>query len=145
VRAGEVLFSEAVTHAPVNVGGTDAHGILVELKTPGTRTASLGASAGESADLLTAVTFIRGVAGKEHELQRELLALSAPTRAEPGNLRYDLYRSAVKPNDFMRLEVWRDAAALEAHKATPHLQASFAKRMQQGWSTEITLWNRVPD
>ena len=153
VSAGEVLFSEAVTHAPVNVGETDAHGILVELKTPATRTASLGssldaslsASAGESADLLTAVTFIRGVAGKENELQRELLALTAPTRAEPGNLRYDLYQSAVGRNDFMRLEVWRDAAALEAHKATPHLQASFAKRMQQGWSTEITLWNRVPD
>jgi len=145
VKAGEVLFSEAVLHSPVNIGDTDAHGIIVELKAAGTRSASLGAAAPEAADLLTAVTFIRGVAGKEEELRRELLALTAPTRAEPGNLRYDLYQSAVKPNDFMRLEVWRDAAALDAHKATPHLQASFEKRKQQGWSTEITLWRRVAD
>jgi quercetin dioxygenase-like cupin family protein len=31
-RDGDVLFSEAVTHASENVGDTDAHGILVELK-----------------------------------------------------------------------------------------------------------------
>jgi quinol monooxygenase YgiN len=127
------------------VGETDAHGILVELKGPAARNASLGASAADPADLLTAITFIRGVEGKEAELQRELLALTAPTRAEPGNLRYDLYRSTVKPNDFMRLELWRDAAALDEHKATPHLQASFEKRKQQGWSTDITLWQRVAD
>ena len=132
VKAGEVLFSEAVMHSPVNIGDTDAHGILIELKEPG-------------ANLLTAVTFIRGREGKEAELQRELLALTGPTRAEPGNLRYDLYQSALQPNEFMRLEVWRDESALEAHKATPHLRASFEKRKQQGWATDITLWRRVPD
>ncbi len=145
VKAGEVLFSEAVTHSPVNVGETDAHGILVELKAPAVRSASLGGSAAEADALLTAVTFIRGVPGKEAELQRELLALTAPTRAEPGNLRYDLYQSAVRPNEFMRLEVWRNAGALEEHKATPHLQASFETRRRQGWTTDITLWKRVAD
>ena len=145
VKAGEVLFSEAVMHSPVNIGNTDAHGILIELKEPATRSTSLGASGADAANLLTAVTFIRGLEGKEAELQRELLALTGPTRAEPGNLRYDLYRSALKPNEFMRLEVWRDESALEAHKATPHLRASFEKRKQQGWATDITLWRRVPD
>jgi quinol monooxygenase YgiN/quercetin dioxygenase-like cupin family protein len=145
VKAGEVLYSEAVTHSPVNIGDTDAHGILMELKGPDTRSASLGATTPDAADLLTAVTFIKGVEGKGAELERELLALTAPTRAEPGNLWYDLYQSTVSPNDFMRLEVWRDAAALDAHKATPHLRASFEKRKQQGWSTEITLWTRVRD
>ena len=33
-HAGEVAFSEPVTHASENIGGSDAHGILVELKTP---------------------------------------------------------------------------------------------------------------
>ncbi len=136
-KTGDVLFSEEVTHASENIGDTDAHGILVELKQP--------APAQASQDLLTAVTFIRGVPGREAELQRELLALTAPTRAEPGALRYDLYQSSVKPNEFMRFEEWRDAAALEAHKQTPHLRASFEKRRQQGWSTEITLWQRVAD
>jgi quinol monooxygenase YgiN/quercetin dioxygenase-like cupin family protein len=135
-KTGDVLWSEAVTHASENVGDTDAHGILVELKQPPARAAG---------DPLTAVTFIRGLPGREEELQRELLALTAPTRAEPGALRYDLYQSTSQPSQFMRFEEWRDLAALEAHKQTPHLKASFAKREQQGWSTEITLWQRVAD
>ena len=33
-QTGDVLFSEEVTHASENIGDTDAHGILVELKDP---------------------------------------------------------------------------------------------------------------
>jgi quinol monooxygenase YgiN/quercetin dioxygenase-like cupin family protein len=144
VKAGDILFSEAVTHATENIGGTDAHGILVELKTsPGMGRAS-GTSAGMvDDDLLTAVTFITGLEGREEELQRELLALEAPTRAEPGNITYDLYQSTEAKNRFMRFEVWRNAQALEDHKATPHLRASFQKRQEQGWTTQITTWKRV--
>jgi quinol monooxygenase YgiN/quercetin dioxygenase-like cupin family protein len=141
-KAGDVLFGEAVTHSPENIGDTDAHGILVELKT--SPPAATGQRMPEE-EWLTAVTFIRGVIGKEEELKRELLALSAPTRTEPGNITYDLYQSPDKKNEFMRLEVWRNPEALEIHKATPHIQASFKRRQEQGWTTEITLWKRVPD
>jgi quinol monooxygenase YgiN len=143
-KAGDVLFSEAVTHATENIGGTNAHGILVELKTAD---AERAARRGESPplDALTAVTFIRGPEGKEAEVKRELLSLTAPTRAEPGALRYDLYQSVARPSDFMRFEVWRNPQALELHKASPHLKASFERRKDQGWLTEITLWMRVPD
>ncbi len=92
---------------------------------------------------LTAVTFIHGLPGKEEELERHLLSLEAPTRAEDGFIAYDLYQSTGEPNQFMRFEVWRDAAALEAHKMTPHLRASFERRQKEGWTTEITLWRRV--
>ncbi len=135
VKAGEVLYSDAVTHSPTNIGDTDAHGILIELKTP---TAS-------AEDLLTAVTFIQGRPGKGPEVKRELLSLSAPTRAEHGNHRYDLYQSVDRPDRFMRLEVWKDDAALERHKVTPHLKASFERRKNEGWETEITRWRRVPE
>lgn len=135
-KAGDVLFSDAVTHASENIGDTDAHGILVELKTP---------TPAASADLLTAVTFIEGKVGREDELKKDLLALSGPTRAEPGCLAYDLYQSPERHNRFMRYELWRDAAALEAHKATPHIRASFAKRDREGYRTEITTWRRVPE
>jgi len=93
--------------------------------------------------LFTAVTFIRRLEGREEELKRELLALTAPPRAEPGNLTYDLYQSPMKKNEFMRFEVWRNPEALEEHKQTPHLRASFERRQKQGWTTEITLWKRV--
>ena len=151
--AGEVLFSEAVTHSPENIGDTDAHGILVELKTapmsevPEARESAAAASAAAAQPMpdewLTAVTFIRGLPGKEEELKRELLALEAPTRAEPGAITYDLYQSLDKQNQFLRFEMWRDQAALEAHKMTPHLKASFERRKDQGWTTEITLWKRI--
>jgi quinol monooxygenase YgiN/quercetin dioxygenase-like cupin family protein len=137
-KAGDVLFSDAVTHSPTNIGDTDAHGILVELK-------HKVAPNMDAADLLTAVTFINGLAGKEEELKSELLKTTAPTRGEAGNLRYDLYQSTVEPNKFMRIEVWKSPADLELHKQTPWLKASFETRRLQGWSTQITTWRRVRD
>jgi quinol monooxygenase YgiN/quercetin dioxygenase-like cupin family protein len=140
-KAGDVLFSEAVTHATENIGGTDAHGILVELKTSGLESA--GKVADTADEWLTAVTFIRGAAGKEEAIKRELLSLTAPTRAEAGSIQYDLYQSTSRPNEFMRFEVWRNPEALDLHKASPYLKASFERRKDQGWMTEITLWKRV--
>jgi quinol monooxygenase YgiN/quercetin dioxygenase-like cupin family protein len=136
-KAGDVLFSEAVTHSPTNIGSTDAHGILIELKTPD--------AAHAIAQTLTAVTFIRGRPGAEDQVKRELLSLTPETRAEPGNLGYDLYQSVDRPGEFMRLEVWRDGEALERHKASPYLKASFERRKDQGWRTHITRWMRVPE
>ncbi len=145
-KAGEVLFGEAVTHSPFNIGDTDARGILVEMKTPAAKGGNGKADAAPSKDkedLLTAVTFIHGLEGKEEELKSHLLSLTAPTLAEPGCITYDLYQSPVKKNEFMRFEVWRSPEDLETHKMTPHLKASFEKRQKEGWKTEITLWKRV--
>jgi quinol monooxygenase YgiN/quercetin dioxygenase-like cupin family protein len=126
-KAGEVLYSDAVMHSPENIGDTDAHGILVELR-------------GAGATPVTAFTFVHGLAGQGETLKQHLLSLTAPTRAEDGAIRYDLYQSVENPDEFLRYEVWRDRAALEAHKQTPPLRASFARRQREGWTTEITLW-----
>ena len=56
-----------------------------------------------------------------------LQGLVAPTRREPGCLRYELLRNAEDPADFTFVEEWRDAAAREAHFATPHMQAALAR------------------
>ena len=143
-KAGDVLFSEAVMHSPTNIGDTDAHGILVELKGQTARPAGAVEAAGLG-NVLTAVTFIEGRSGAGDDVKRELLSLTAPTRAELGAIAYDLYQSVDRPGRFMRIEVWRDAAALETHKLTPHLKASFERRKNAGWMTEITRWERVPE
>jgi quinol monooxygenase YgiN/quercetin dioxygenase-like cupin family protein len=145
-KAGEVLYSDAVMHSPTNIGDTDAHGILVELKTE-TAGQAVQEERAESqlTEVLTAVTFIRGKPGADQQVKSELLSLTGPTRGEPGNLGYDLYQSADHPGEFMRLEVWRNAEALELHKASPYLKASFERRKDQGWQTEITRWIRVPE
>jgi quinol monooxygenase YgiN/quercetin dioxygenase-like cupin family protein len=141
-KAGDVFYGDAISHSPENIGDTDAHGILVELKKPHAAESARAASAG---DFLTAVTFVKGAEGKDEELKSELLALSAPTRAEPGNITYDLYQSPEKKNEFMRFEVWRSPQALEDHKQTPHLKASFERRQKEGWTTQITVWKRVAE
>lgn len=137
-KAGDVFYGDALTHASENIGDTDAHGLLIEMK-------QAAASKSSEADLLTAITFIRGPEGTEHDLLTELLSTTAPTRAEPGNVRYDLYQSPTNKNYFMRFEIWRNPQALEEHKMTPHLRASFERRKNKGWMTEITTWKRVSD
>ena len=61
------------------------------------------------------------------ELQKLLSGLLEPTRRESGCLRYVLLQNAADPTDFTFVEEWADAAALDAHSATPHLQAVLAQ------------------
>ncbi len=103
------------------------------------------AEAALPAGALTAVTLIHGIPGREEDLKQHLLSLAAPTRAEQGCITYDLYQSPDEPHEFMRFEIWASPAALEAHKQTPHLRASFAKRQAEGWTTQILTWQRVPE
>ena len=137
-KAGEVFYGDALVHASENIGDTDAHGLLIEMKSAAKAMAS-------EADLLTAITFIRGPEGSEQDLLTELLSTTTPTRAEPGNRRYDLYQSPTNKSYFMRFEIWRNEQALEDHKMTQHLKASFERRKNKGWMTEITTWKRVAD
>lgn len=138
-KAGELFYGDALIHASENIGETDAHGLLLEMKSTAVK------SMASEVDLLTAITFIRGPEGSEQDLLTELLSTTAPTRAESGNLRYDLYQSLIDKNLFMRFEVWRNSQALEEHKLLPHLKASFERRKNKGWMTEITTWKRIAD
>lgn len=136
---GDVGYSEPVIHASENIGEKDAHGILVELKE------SMPSRSVVPAGALTAVTLIHGIPGRAADLKAHLLSLAAPTRAEPGCITYDLYQSPSAPHEFMRFEVWASAAALEAHKQSPHLRASFEKRQREGWTTQILTWDSVSE
>ncbi len=159
-KAGDVAYSEATSHASENIGAADAHGVLVELKSPPSMppspmtaaapappipAAAVTAPAPPPPGQITAVTLIHGLPGKEADLKEHLLSLAAPTRAEAGCRQYDLFQSPTKAHEFMRLEVWESEQHLEAHKKTPHLRASFEKRQREGWTTEIMVFERVPE
>ncbi len=47
----------------------------------------------------------------------------AAVRDEPGCLRFDVSSVAADPNRFFHYELYTDAAAFEAHKASPHFAA----------------------
>ena len=54
---------------------------------------------------------------------------------EPGNLRFDVLQQADDPNRFVLYEVYKDAAAADEHKQTPH----YAK-----WRDTVAPWMQEP-
>ncbi|KHL53310.1 MULTISPECIES: putative quinol monooxygenase [Xanthomonas] len=42
---------------------------------------------------------------------------------EPGNHLYALFRSRVRPDSYMLVEIYEDDAALDAHRDAPHMAA----------------------
>jgi len=55
-------------------------------------------------------------------LRREARALTGPTRAETGCLRYDLYEHSSEPGCFLFIERWQSADDLARHLQQPHIQ-----------------------
>jgi len=48
-----------------------------------------------------------------------------PTRAEAGNISYHYIQSIDDPTEFIFIEVWKSAGAIDLHMSTPFLQAFF--------------------
>ena len=61
------------------------------------------------------------------ELRALLDGMIEPSRAEPGNLRYDLWQDQADPTCFVLDELYTDDAAIASHRATPHFQAYLAR------------------
>lgn len=61
-------------------------------------------------------------AGEEAEVEEILRRMVGPTRAEPGNEIYDLYRDddTEEGESFHLFELYADQAALEQHRSTDH-------------------------
>ncbi|WP_313196907.1 putative quinol monooxygenase [Rhizobium sp.] len=68
------------------------------------------------------VVILTALPGKAPELQA-LLSDTAPScRAEPGNLRWDVWQDRANPERFILDELYIDAGAVEAHRETPHFK-----------------------
>jgi quinol monooxygenase YgiN len=52
---------------------------------------------------------------------------TAATRAEPGNIFFDLFRSLEDSNLYVLVEAFQDAAAGEAHVNSSHFQAAISQ------------------
>jgi quinol monooxygenase YgiN len=52
---------------------------------------------------------------------------TAASRAEPGNIFFDWYRSADDPNLWVLIEAFRDAEAGEAHVESDHFKAAMSQ------------------
>lgn len=79
--------------------------------------------------------------GKAEALRALLDGMVAPSRAEPGNLRYDLWRDRADAGRFVLEELYADDAAVAAHHATPHFEDY---RSRVGDLAERTVWTLEP-
>ncbi len=77
--------------------------------------------------LLTVFAEIRANPGKEEAVREVLKGLVEPTRKEEGCVQYVLHVDNDDPGHFVFYENWTSMAHLQAHIATPHMQAFLAR------------------
>jgi (4S)-4-hydroxy-5-phosphonooxypentane-2,3-dione isomerase len=59
-------------------------------------------------------------AGQEGEAEKVLRALTIEARKEPGCLMFQVHRHKERAGEFFIYEQYKDEAALEFHRKTPH-------------------------
>lgn len=64
--------------------------------------------------------------GKTDALKALLFSMADLCRAEPGNLRWDIWQNPAEADRFVLDELYTDHAAVDAHRETPHFQNYFA-------------------
>ncbi|TDI55285.1 MAG: antibiotic biosynthesis monooxygenase [Acidobacteria bacterium] len=75
---------------------------------------------------LRVVAHLRAQEGKGAELGEALEGLIDPTRAEPGNISYELLASLDDDRDYTFVEEYQDGDAFDAHMETPYIAAAMA-------------------
>jgi quinol monooxygenase YgiN len=73
------------------------------------------------------VAILAAKPGKAAALRALLDGMLAPSRAEPGNLRYDLWQDQAEPTRFVLDELYADADAVASHRETPHFRDYLSK------------------
>ncbi len=101
------------------------------------------------AGALTVVARIRAAKGKGDALAALLTEqTTAVLKAEPGCLVYRLHRSTNDPDLFLFYEVYRDDAALDAHRKALHLAAYRERREKNGLTAgavEVEIFRVLAD
>ena len=69
---------------------------------------------------LKSIAVLSAHPGCAEDLKALLAGMASNCRAEPGNLRWDLWQDNSQPGRFVLDELYRDETALAAHHETPH-------------------------
>ncbi|MEI5908081.1 putative quinol monooxygenase [Bacillus spongiae] len=57
---------------------------------------------------------------KEHTFMEEVQSLISASRAESGNISYDLMKDTEKDGVYTMVEVWKDFEAVQSHNVSEH-------------------------
>ncbi len=80
---------------------------------------------------------------KEAETSRVFAILQAESRKEPGCLMYVVHRGLDDRSRFIVYEQYKDEAALEAHRATPHFQRYAGELLKLGERVAGNLYQPI--
>ena len=72
---------------------------------------------------LTVIAKFQAKPGMENAYKEHLLGMVAPSRAEAGNINYDVLQSNDDPAILFTYENWTGKDALDAHMETPYFKA----------------------
>jgi (4S)-4-hydroxy-5-phosphonooxypentane-2,3-dione isomerase len=90
--------------------------------------------------VVLAVTWMAKI-GQEAEVAGVLSKLTEESRKEPGCVTYQVHRHKTEPRRFFIYEQYKDDAALEAHRGSPHfLQYAKKDLPKLGERTEGNLY-----
>ncbi len=78
-------------------------------------------------------------AGEEDRVKEALRKMVAPTRAEPGNLDYQVFRDPSDPSLLVLFERYADESAFEAHRASPHFSTWLSGQVLPSLEDRIRL------
>lgn len=92
---------------------------------------------------VTLIVALRSRTGREAELEKELRALVAPTRAERGCIAYDLHVSSDVPGLFLLREIWASLKQLQKHWETAHMKQWGQRRGTLVQTREASFWKRI--
>ena len=87
------------------------------------------------------VTFI-AKEGDEQKMKELLSAMVKPSKAEDGCIFYEIFQYENNPRKFMAVETWRDEAALEGHKNSPHYKiykSSYEPYCEKKYTDELEV------
>lgn len=74
------------------------------------------------------VATLKVKAGKESEFEGVFTELQGHVaKSEPGCLMYEVFKSRSQPSTYIVMEKYKDQAALDAHRTTPHMAAAGPK------------------
>lgn len=75
--------------------------------------------------MIAVVATLRVKSGQSEAFEAAFTRLAGQVRAnEPGNVAYQLCRSRSEADTYKVLEIYRDEAAIEAHRASDHFRAA---------------------
>jgi len=90
------------------------------------------------------ISHLKGVRGKEEQLEKEFLSLLKSTQNEEGCIEYHLYRSSEDSTLFLSYGKWDSMEYLEKHREKPYVR-SYRERSTELLSGEAksTMWEEI--